>query len=263
MTETVTSADGTTIAYDRTGEGPGLILLGGALSTRQSAAGFAARLADAFTVIAVDRRGRGDSTDAAAAPTAGGYALADTSDREAAIGREVDDVRALVDLLGGSAMIYGHSSGAALAMEAAAVIPGITRVTAYEPPYTTTSAVGPIRSALEAGDRDTAARLFLTAVGADPDAAAGQPWWPGIVATAQTLPYEYALTDGGVPDRLETIGARVLVLVGGDSAPWAHDAVTETADRIPGAVARVVPGQTHNAAEDVLAPILREFFVSA
>src|SRR5262249_699655 len=103
MTE-VTSKDGTAIAFDRSGAGPAIILVGGALSDRSAGAPLAALLAPRFTVFAYDRRGRGDSGDTA----------------PYAVEREVEDLAALIDEAGGSAFLLGHSSGAALALEAAA-----------------------------------------------------------------------------------------------------------------------------------------------
>ncbi|MDN4613561.1 alpha/beta fold hydrolase [Leifsonia sp. F6_8S_P_1B] len=264
--ETATSPDGTTIAFERVGDGPVLLLLDGAFNTRASAAGLARLLADDFTVVTVDRRGRGDSDDAGALEVEAGFRLADTSDREAAVAREVADVRAVIDAVGGTAMLYGHSSGGALALETAAALPYETRVAAYEPPYSpdgggqnpTPAAVD---AALAAGDRDTAAALFLGNVGMDVDAARSQPWWQGMVGLAPTLPYEYALTDDAPPERLVGAEGPALLLVGGDSSPWMVAAVSAAAARLPHAVTQTVPGQGHAVQDDVVAPLLRAFFL--
>jgi pimeloyl-ACP methyl ester carboxylesterase len=265
-TETTTSADGTTIAYERVGDGPLLALLGGAFNTRASAAGLARLLAADFTVVTIDRRGRGDSDDAGAVETASGFRLADTSDREAAIAREVADVRAVIDAIGGEALLYGHSSGGALALETAAALPYETRVAAYEPPYSPDGDAhdptpAKVDAALAAGDRDTAAALFLGNVGMDVDAARAQPWWPGMVGLAPTLPYDFALTEGVPPERLAGIGGPVLLLVGGESSPWMTAAVSATAARLPQVATRTVPGQGHAVPDDVVAPLLRDFFL--
>jgi len=100
------SKDGTTIAFDRSGDGPPVILVTGALGFRSHAimADLAAALAAHFTVINYDRRGRGDSGDTS----------------PYAVEREVEDLDALITAAGGSASVYGTSSGAALALEAAA-----------------------------------------------------------------------------------------------------------------------------------------------
>ncbi len=178
----------------------------------------------------------------------------------------------MVDAVGGRAMLYGHSSGAALALAAAAGTTAITRVVGYEPPYSTEGPRGAesggmtqtVLRALAAADRDAAARAFLAGTGADVDAMAGQPWWPGLVALANTLPYDLALTDDGPPSAtLARIEAPVLLLVGGDSAPWARDAAAEAARSIPQVSTRVLPGQTHNVADNALSPVLLEFLLGA
>src|SRR5512134_1124126 len=121
--KTVTSKDGTTIAYDQSGQGPVVILVGGALQYRafdQGLAQLADLLAEHFTVIHYDRRGRGDSTDTEP------YALK----------REIEDIETLIDETGGSASLYGISSGAALAMEAAIALPNkVRKLAMYEAPY--------------------------------------------------------------------------------------------------------------------------------
>ena len=117
--KTVTSKDGTAIAFDRSGDGPPLVVVGGALSTRGAAEPLAGLLAPSFTVYAYDRRGKGDSGDTP----------------PYAVEREVQDIQALVEDAGGSAFAFGHSSGGALALEAAAHTLGITKLAVYEPPF--------------------------------------------------------------------------------------------------------------------------------
>jgi pimeloyl-ACP methyl ester carboxylesterase len=275
------------IAYERVGDGPVVVIVGGAFNTRSSPASLVPHLSGRLTVVTYDRRGRGDSTDASAVEQPGGFALPDFTDQSAAIAREVADLQAVVEAVGGAAMLYGHSSGAALALETAAATPGIRRVAGYEPPYAqragdVSSAAGgsgsgdaadagehaarpddtgaQIVSALRAGDRDAAARLFVAGVGLDADWLASQPWWPGMVAMAQTLPYEFALTDDGPPDRLADVDARVLLLAGGDSPDWARQAVRDAARGIPEVVVRTLPGQTHDVKDAVIAPVLLDFF---
>ena len=293
MPETTTSPDGSTIAFERAGDGPVAVIVGGAFNTRSSPAALVPLLAGRLTVVTYDRRGRGDSTDASAVEQPGGFGLADTTDRRAAIAREVADLQAVVDAVGGTAMLYGHSSGAALALEAAAVSHGVRRVAGYEPPYAArkpaaaagadadgradtsrsreddSEAARPddagtrIVAALQAGDRDAAARHFVAGVGLDADWLASQPWWPGMVAMAQTLPYEFALTDDGPPPTLADVDARVLLLAGGDSPDWARAAVREAARDIPEVVVRTLPGQTHDVKDAVIAPVLLDFFLGA
>ena len=123
---TVTSSDGTTIAYDRSGEGPPLVLIGGALSDRAAAGSLAEALAPRLTAIAYDRRGRGDSGDTA----------------PYAVEREIEDLEAIVAEAGGSAFVFGHSSGAALALEAAARGLPVTKLALYEPPFIVATVLG-------------------------------------------------------------------------------------------------------------------------
>ena len=278
MTDTTTSSDGSTITFERAGDGPVVVIVGGAFNTRSSPASLVPLLSGRLTVVTYDRRGRGDSTDASAVEQPGGFALADTADRRAAVAREVADLQAVVDAVGGTAMLYGHSSGAALALETAAVTRGIRRVAGYEPPYALRERSGSsaaaddaaatrphdagarIVAALRAGDRDTAARLFLAGVGMDAGWAASQPWWPGMVSMAQTLPYEFALTDDGPPESLADVDARVLLIAGGDSPDWARQAVRDAARDIPEVVVRTLPQQRHDVQDAVIAPVLLDFF---
>ena len=182
--DTVRSADGTTIAFDRTGDGPPLIIVGGALSDRAAAAPLAEILSGDFTVVAYDRRGRGNSSDTP----------------PYAVEREVEDLAALLDAVGGSGSVLGHSSGAALAIEAVVRGLPITRLAAYEPPFI----VDDSRPALPAGydehldellaegRRGDAVAYFMTAgVGlptAMVDQMRGAPMWPAMEALAHTIP---------------------------------------------------------------------------
>lgn len=250
MTETVTSADGSTIAYEVQGSGPTLLLIGGAFSSRQSAAGILPYLTPHFTAVSVDRRGRGESTDASNPPP---------YERE----REIEDVRILLDALGGDAFVYGHSSGAALAFEAAAAGASIARVAGYEAPYIEQSEpTERVAAALAAGDRERAAEIFLANTGADPAMMRATPWWPTFVTLAHTLPYEFALVDAGVPtERLAQIRIPVLVMDGGASPAWAADAASALVASIPNATRRTLPGETHGVSSEALTPVLVEFFL--
>jgi pimeloyl-ACP methyl ester carboxylesterase len=252
------SADGTTIVYDRTGDGPALILAGGALNNRHSAGALVPLLVDNFSVITFDRRGRGDSGDTSP------YAPA----------REIEDLRSLIDAVGGSAMVFGHSSGAVLSLEAAAAGAAITRLAVYEPPYLTDTTggeggraqLGEIQAALAAGDRVGAVEIFIRGTGAPYDPTMkDQPWFAGLTAVAHTLPYDLALVgDSSVPvDRLATIGVPTLGIYGGASPDWARNGIGAVTGAIPGATQTVLPGQTHAAAPEVLAPVLIDFFEQA
>jgi pimeloyl-ACP methyl ester carboxylesterase len=258
----VTSADGTTIAYERTGGGPALVLVDGAMCYRDAGPmrPLAALLQGSFTVYTYDRRGRGESSDTAP------YAVA----------REVEDLRALVAAAGGEAHVYAISSGAALALAtAAAGGSGIAKLALYEPPYMA-EVSDPARimayterlhELLDAGRRGDAVALFMTNVGMPSEAVAGmraQPLWAALEAIAPTLAYDDALLGGGVVPRdlASTITVPALVLAGGASPDGLQLAARATADALPAAEFRTLDGQTHDVAADALAPVLIEFFRS-
>src|SRR5450432_1599988 len=117
--KSVTSADGTVIAYEQQGSGPALIIADGAMSTRGGKAALRALLALQLTVFGYDRRGRGDSGDTL----------------PYAVDREIEDIQALIEIAGGTAALYGHSSGAALALDAALELGGVSKIAMYEVPY--------------------------------------------------------------------------------------------------------------------------------
>ncbi|MHC5795656.1 alpha/beta hydrolase [Lacisediminihabitans sp. FW035] len=258
MTEFAASADGTHIAYDRVGRGPALVVTGGAFNTRLSPYPLVTLLAERFTVLSYDRRGRGDSG-------------AGTPDAEDTVAREVEDLAAVVTAAGGTAMAYGHSSGAIIALEAAMAGVPITRLAVYEPPYSFDPEHPEPRqdfgfpAAIAAGDADAAARAFLQITGMPAAAVAGMsaaPWWSGMISTALTLPHDIALSgDGRVPaDRLGVVDVPVLALDGGESPAWAARAAEGVSSAVVHGVRRTVDGQNHGVDQAVLAPILVEFF---
>ncbi|SNT57895.1 Pimeloyl-ACP methyl ester carboxylesterase [Streptosporangium subroseum] len=255
----VTSADGTTIAYERTGSGPALVLVDGAMCYRGAGPmrPLAALLQSAFTVYAYDRRGRGESSDTTP------YAVA----------REVEDLRALIAQAGGEAHVYAISSGAALALATAAAGPGITKLALYEPPFMAEveddtrikEYTRRLHELLDAGHRGDAVALFMTYVGVPAQAVAGiraQPGWAMLEAIAPTLAYDdEVLAGGGVPrDLTATISVPALVLAGGASPQSLQRAARATADALPTAEHRTLDGQTHDVAPHALAPALAEFF---
>jgi pimeloyl-ACP methyl ester carboxylesterase len=255
--ETLTSTDGTAIAYQRTGTGPALILTVGAFCDRSSTAPLSQLLAPYFTVYEYDRRGRGSSGDG------DGYS----------VDREVDDLASLVEAAGGSALVYGHSSGAALALEAAARGLPITALAAFEPPYTAaddgTGGSGEllegVRRCIAAGDRDGAARLFLEGSGTPPGVITmlqQSPGWARMRELAPPLVYDLTLCNGGTAprERLSRIGVPTLTISGGDSPEWADRACATVAAAVPGARHEVLDGQTHAVAHDAVAPVLIEHF---
>ncbi|QXV56175.1 alpha/beta hydrolase [Amycolatopsis sp. TNS106] len=242
--ETVTSADGTSIAFDRTGQGAPVILVGGAFNDRTTVAGLAATLAADFTVLAYDRRGRGDSGAGAV------YSVE----------REVEDLAALIEHVGGSAAVFGHSSGAVLGLEAAARGVAMTSLAVYEPPYVVDdSRTRPaadlfdrVQALIADGDRDGAAELFLVEGTATPaEVVKGMrddAFWAWFTGLAHTLPYDLALCGPGnvLPaDRLAKIAAPTLVIDGGESDAWMRAGARAVADTVPGARYATVEGQDH------------------
>jgi pimeloyl-ACP methyl ester carboxylesterase len=255
----VTSADGTTIAYERTGSGPVLVLVDGAMCYRATgpARPLAARLQDTFTVYTYDRRGRGESSDTMP------YAVA----------REVEDLQALIAQAGGGAYVYGSSSGAALALATAAAGPGIAKLALFEPPFMGEVEDGTrikeyterLHELLDAGRKGDAVALFMTNVGIPAQAVDGmraQPGWALLEAIAPTLAYDDEVLAGGIVPRdlTSTIAVPALVLAGGASPEGLQQAAKATADALPAAGYRTLDGQTHAVAPEALAPVLVEFF---
>ncbi|CAN5155065.1 alpha/beta hydrolase [soil metagenome] len=246
--KTVESRDGTEIAYDVAGSGPSLVLVGGAFNTRMSPARLIPYLTEQFEVYSYDRRGRGDSGTGQNSPE-----------------HELDDLEAVIYAAGGSAHVFGHSSGAILALEAAARDgSGIAKLAVYEPPFTPDddpALVPDIEAALAAGDRAAAAERFLASTGAPVHWMKTQPWWGGMVAVAHTLPNEFALAAADVPvARYARIGIPTLVMNGGASPAWAAAATAAIAGAIAGSRTRVLAEQDHNPADELLAAALAEFF---
>jgi pimeloyl-ACP methyl ester carboxylesterase len=241
--ETVRSADGTTIAFERSGEGPPLILVGGALSDRSAAANLTAHLAPAhLTVVAFDRRGRGDSSDTP----------------PYAVEREIEDVAALLGSAGGSAGVFGHSSGAVLALRAAEAGLPITRLAVYEPPFIVDDA------------RGEAVEYFMRMGVQVPDDLITQmraaPMWPAMEALAHTLAYDGEImgdTMAGSPERLERWGSLevpVLVIDGGASPAWMRNSARTLSEILPNASYTTLAGQDHGPSASVLGPVLTAFF---
>lgn len=258
----VTSRDGTRIAFDKLGKGPALVLVGGALSDRAGGGGLAQLLAPRFTVYSYDRRGRGDSTDTP----------------PYAVRREIEDLEALIDDAGGSAFVYGKSSGASLALHATAELGAkIRKLAVYEPPFDdATGAASEWRDfntklgALLAADRDAdAVTFFLKFVGTPDEVLAkikASPAWTGMQAMAPTLAYDNAVVgdDRSVPVGIASkIKAPTLVMDGGASLgpmPFMRATADKLAKHIPDARRQIVEGQGHDVSPKVLAPILVKFF---
>ncbi len=253
--ETVTSADGVTIAYERSGSGPALVIVNGALSTKESGSALAPLLDEQFTLYRYDRRGRGDS-----------------SDRDASTPQnELQDLAAIVAEIGEAPFVFGQSSGAALSLEAAASGVPMRGLVVNEPPYvpgagTATQTASELAALAADGRRDEAVERFMQASGI-PEAMVEQtkasPAWASLLALAHTLAYDVRLLNEGVVpvQRLSAIACPVLGTTGSLSAPWAAAAVRAVAEAVGDGEWRVLEGQSHNVAPEVLAPVLRERFV--
>jgi pimeloyl-ACP methyl ester carboxylesterase len=254
--ETVTSADGTPIAYEHSGTGPSLVACTGAFCDRMSSAPLAEHLRDRFTVYRFDRRGRGDSGDSP----------------PWSVAREIEDLAAVSAATGETPFVYGHSSGAALALEAAAAGVAMRALAVYEPPFVpgvgTASETADTMAALcAAGRPEEAALLFLRNTGMGDAQLAqmrGAPWWPRMVALAPQLPYDVRLGNRGVVpvDRLARIGCPVLALAGALSPAWATDGMTAITAAVPDGRARRVEGQAHGVDQAVMAELLATFFLA-
>jgi pimeloyl-ACP methyl ester carboxylesterase len=260
----VRSKDGTTIAFDRLGDGPPLILIGGALSDRSAAASVSSGLATSFSAIAFDRRGRGDSGDTP----------------PYAVEREVEDVEALIDEAGGSAFVFGHSSGAALALVAALRGLPIPRLALYEPPFIVDDSRPPlppdyvvhVDELVKEGRRGDAVEYFLTVGPMVPaEAVAGMrssPMWPAFEAMAHTIAYDGAVmadASSGSPEpltRFADVTIPTLVMDGGASPPWIRATARTLADTLPNSHHRTLEGQDHGPHDEVLVPVLVEFFTA-
>jgi pimeloyl-ACP methyl ester carboxylesterase len=259
---TVISKDGTPIAFDRSGQGPTLILVTGALNTRPSSS-LVARLAQRFSVFAYDRRGRGESGDT----------------MPYAVEREIEDIDALITEAGGSAFLFGHSSGGALALEAALKLGGekVKKLAIYEVPYNDDPEfqwawrvyLQQLSELLEAGRRGDAVALFMQYVGMPAEQIEGMrhsPAWPELEAIAPTLAYDHAAImseDVSVPvERAAQVRVPTLLINGSASFPFMYETARTLSQAIPHAQLRTLEGQDHAPADDVLAPALEEFFLS-
>ncbi|MBJ8344900.1 alpha/beta fold hydrolase [Antrihabitans sp. YC2-6] len=258
MDEQVTSADGTRIAFERLGAGKTIIVVAGALQGGATYHPTAVALARNSTVLNYDRRGRGASGDTA----------------PYAIEREVEDIAALIEAAGGTAALYGHSSGAALVLHAAARGLPVDRIVLHEAPFGSGSAeerraemdeAEQIRALLAQGRRREVVDLFLSSTGMPPEIVEQLAHDPALLAHAPTVIYDYALTgadsrDGRTPEQqAEGVSVPALVLAGGASPAWMIDINRRIADALPAGRLLVLPGHEHVVPPDVLADALVEF----
>jgi pimeloyl-ACP methyl ester carboxylesterase len=262
--ETVRSADGTPIAYDQSGHGPLLIMVGGAMTARRSGTRpqLAGLLADHGTVIDYDRRGRGDSGDT----------------QPYTPRREIEDIEALIDAAGPAACLYGHSSGGCLALDAAAQLgPKVSKLAIYEAPYNDDPAMArpwvqyleQLAEALAADRRGDAVALFMRYVGIRAeqiDAMRQSPFWSGLEAIAPTLAYDHAGVigpDQSVPVKTAAqVEIPALVIHGTASPPFTAETARTLSRVLPNAELRALDGQTHEVDPAVLAPVLSAFLAT-
>jgi pimeloyl-ACP methyl ester carboxylesterase len=263
---TVKSKDGTMIGFDRMGGGPPVILVGGAFQHRAfdpRTQQLAALLAERLSVYHYDRRGRGDSGDTP----------------PYAVGREIEDLDALISHAGGSAGLYGESSGGNLALEAAARGLAITKIAVWEANVLVDDSRPPLPhdyvqrlTELSASDsRDEAVAHFLTtAVGIPAEYLAAMresPMWAGMEAVAHTLAYDGAVVGDSMAaapaaaERWRTVTVPTLVLDGGQT-PWMSTGADALAKALPRGQRRTLAGQEHGVAAEAIAPILTEFFTN-
>ena len=257
--ESVTSRDGTTIAFDRMGEGPPVVLVCGGSVSRMDDAPLAQQLASDLTVYNYDRRGRGDSGDTL----------------PYAIEREVEDIEAVIEEAGGSAFLWGSSSGAALALIAVENGVSASKLALWEPPYVPDGVPKPPEDQVEQyetmvaeGRRGDAVEYFMSkVVGMPPEFVAGarsQPWWAATAALAHTLAYDARImSDYTVPrDRAASVKVPTLVIAGGADIPWMRQSAQALADAFPDGRVRFLEGQGHDVDPATLAPVLVEFFTA-
>jgi pimeloyl-ACP methyl ester carboxylesterase len=266
--KSVTSKDGTTIAFEQSGNGRVVILVASSLADRADTKRLAALLAPQFTVINYDRRGRGKSGDTLPYH----------------VQREIEDIAALLDETGGSAFLFGSSSGAVLALDAAASGLSITKLALYEPPFRVDHS-GPLPpkdlekdvvQLVTENHRGKAVSLFMTqAIGVPSTMIAFMRLMPGVwsklKSMAHTITYDIAVmgdTQSGnplPPDRWAGIKAATLVIDGEKSSTAQRHGIQALVEVLPNAQRRTLPGQGHAGpvmAPKKLAPMLIEFFAA-
>jgi pimeloyl-ACP methyl ester carboxylesterase len=248
--QTVTSSDGTEIAFERSGSGPALIIVGGALADHSFYAPLADELRRHFTVYTYDRRGRGQSGDTS----------------PYAVEREVDDLAALIDHAGAPVAVYGHSAGAALALRAAAGDLPIAKLVLADPPFTPhgeddeaataefAEEAARIQELHDNGDHRGSVKLFLGGMGVpedDVEEMLDSPAGAGMLDTGRALPYDYAvLGDGLVPTALAAKVTAPTLILAPAGMPETAQAL---ADAIPGARFEALSGSTYETPPGELA----------
>jgi pimeloyl-ACP methyl ester carboxylesterase len=262
VVEMTSSADGTPIAFDRIGSGPALLLVGGAFNDRQSPSELAERLADGFIVYTYDRRGRGDS----------GFT------EPYAVEREIEDLQAVIEAADGTAHLFGHSSGGALALETAARSISVTKLAVYEAPYIVDDSRPPLPDDyIEHLDELTAAgkgkeivAYFMTsAVGMPPELVEpmlDSPMIDSMANLAHTVAYDGRVMLRGsmhgeaLPLKWrDAVTMPTLVMDGGNSPVWMRNSARALVQRLPDVSYRTLEGQDHAATPEAVAPVLEDF----
>ena len=263
---TVTSKDGTRIAFDKVGSGPAVILVNGAMSYRRAfdttLEDLAELLSKDFTVYDYDRRGRGESGNTEPFTKV----------------REIEDIQALIEDAGGEAMLVGFSSGGAVSLEATAVTPGVTKAFVYEVPFIVDDSRQPLEDyeghttkLVAEGKLDELIEYFITVVAGIPAEFVGgikqdQAMWERMRAIAPTIPHDAAFMSEFMKGKPLPAGywskVKVPVLVGdgGASPAWLHHAAEALAEALPNASRETFKDQTHSLDPKVLAPVVIEFF---
>ncbi|SHE10748.1 Uncharacterized hydrolase SAV2581 [Chlamydia abortus] len=247
--KTIISKDGTRIAYQKQGNGPAIVLVSSAAADHRDAAGLAEQLADHFTVYNYDRRGRGQSSDTT----------------PYAVEREIEDIEALIREAGGNASLFGSSSGAVLALDAANKLGNqVSKLYLYEPPFIINDSRKPVSAEyidqlnkfVETGQRSEAVEYYMTeAVGIPTEYIEymkADPSWKSMESMAHTLVYDGMImgeTQSGKPlptGRWEG-SVPTLVMTGENSESLFHDAAKALAELLPLAEHHTLSGQDHSA----------------
>jgi pimeloyl-ACP methyl ester carboxylesterase len=250
---TVQSVDGTRIVFDRSGSGPALVMVdpAGGYSGFDSIRGLGALLAADFTVFTYDRRGRGTSGDT----------------QPYAVEREVEDLAAVIAEAGGSAFVYGFSSGGLLALHAAAGGLTIDKLAVFEAPVRgegeppDRSFTEEIAELVSAGRRAAAVDRFLTSIGVPPEVLAEMaPVRPALEAVAHTLVYDCRISDATTFELLRSVQTPTLVLDSQGSSDDLTGGAAAIAAALPGGTRRSLTGEWHGVPDEDLAPVVTGFF---
>lgn len=254
--KTVMSDDGTRIAYEELGDGPPVIMVAGAFNDRSATAPLGQALADRFTVISFDRRGRGDSGDG----------------EEYDVDREIDDIAALISAASGASAVFGYSSGGNLALHAAASGLAISKLVLYEPPFRGPGDPPAVPSDLReqlsamiaAGKRGAAVELYQTEAVHLPEHVVIQmrdsPFRPALEAIAHTLAYDAAVIgDLAIPEELHSLQTPALVICGEQTSPFMRAAAATLAGVLPDGTLCTLAGQSHGINPEATAPVVSAF----